>query len=181
MKILVISGKAGSGKDFLAEHIKQVYEKVYGWKVASIAFADPLKMVARGVYGWNGEKGENGRNLLQTLGTDIVHENNQLCWTNCIINILHGLRTEFDLFIIPDARFSHEIDHLKDELPDADIITIRVEGKTSLKDDRAFHPSETSLDDYRFDYYFPNKDYNISIFFYNLISLIKALMKEDCE
>ena len=181
LKILVISGKAGSGKSLLAEHIKRTYEQVFNWRVAELAFADPLKMVAKNLYGWDGNKGQNGRELLQRLGTDIIQKNNQFCWVNCIANIIKGLSSEYDLFIVSDLRFFHEIDHLKDSLPEADIVTIRVEGKTSLHDEQAQHISETELDYCLFDYYFPNKDYNIDIFFYNLNLLIQRLNKEGID
>lgn len=178
MKVLIVSGKAGSGKSFFADQLQHMYEKVYGLRVAQLAFADPLKMVAKNLYGWDGEKGESGRHLLQELGTDIVQQNNILCWTNCIIEIMKGLETEFDLFIISDARFAHEIDHTKDSLPLADIITVRIEGKTSLAGEASEHSSETDLDEYVFDYHFPNRDYDMSIFFYNLITLVKRTMGE---
>ena len=176
LKILIISGKAGSGKSFVAEHVKAVYEKIYGWRVATIAYGDPLKMVARNIYGWDGAKGPNGRALLQTLGTDIVQKNNQYCWVNCVIEIIKGLESEFDLFIISDARFPHEVDYMKETLPaNYDIITLRIEGKTSLEGDTAQHLSETGLDDYEFDYHFPNRDYDITVFFSNLFTLIHRL------
>lgn len=176
IKILVISGKAGSGKSFLAKHIAEVYEKVYQQRVATLSFADPLKMVARQLYGWSGEKGVSGRKLLQTLGTDIVHSNNEFCWAGCIANIILGLRSEFDLFIIPDARFKHEIGFLEGFFgADADIITIRVDGETSLSEEQAKHISEVDLDTYEFDYYFPNSKRNVTLFFYNLMQLITRL------
>lgn len=176
IKILVISGKAGSGKSFLAEHLKGMYEEMYGYRVANLAYGDPLKMIARNLYGWNGKKGESGRKLLQRLGTDIVHPNNKFCWAGCIANIILGLRSEFDLFIIPDARFRHEIGFLEGFFDaDADIITIRVDGKTSLSGESANHASETELDNYPFDYYFPNQSHNLHIFFYNLVKLIYCL------
>lgn len=180
MKILMISGKAGSGKTFLAGHIKRTYENLYGWRVAILGFGDPLKMVARALYKWDGEKGENGRHLLQQLGTNIVHPNNHLCWTNCIIEIICGLSSEFDLFIIPDTRFEHEIDHVKDVFNGSnfDVITIRVIGKTDLSGTQAKHPSETDLDYYPFDYFFPNIDYDVNVFFYNLTKLILTLNGE---
>lgn len=175
MKILVISGKAGSGKTFLAEKIKNCYEKQYGWRVAHLAFADPLKMVLSNIYGWDGHKGENGRELLQKVGTDIVHENNKMCWTNITVEIIKGLQSEFDLFIVSDARFVHEIEGLMWALPKAEVITIRINGKSSLSGDSATHPSETSLDGYDFDFIFNNHSYDVDSFYFNLHKLIFKL------
>ena len=53
-----------------------------------------------------------------------------MCWTNCVKEIIMGLHTEFDYFIIPDARFPHEIDGVRDlGYP---IYTVMVHGKTNL-------------------------------------------------
>lgn len=180
MKVLIISGKAGSGKTFLAERIKETYERMYGLRVAILAYADPLKMVAHNIYGWNGEKGPSGRALLQRLGTDIVQKNHQNCWVHCIANIMMGLDSEFDLFIISDARFVHELEVIEGLLPPGtEIITIRIDGKTSLDGELSQHSSETQLDDYPFDYYFPNEDYTPTVFFFNLFTLIKRLEGQE--
>lgn len=60
MKHIGLIGLAGSGKDTAAEAlIKLGYYRM--------AFADELKELAF-EFGWNGEKDENGRRLLQELG-----------------------------------------------------------------------------------------------------------------
>lgn len=174
--ILVVSGKAGAGKNFFSEHVAAIYRKVFGLRVAEIAFADPLKMVCTNIYGWDGTKGEAGRQLLQSVGTDIVQANNRMCWTNCIVEIIKGLESEFDLFIVTDARFPHEIDGIKTNFQTVDdVITLRVEGATTLAGDAAKHPSETALDKYEFDYIFNNTDHDVDTFFFNLVTMIMRM------
>lgn len=54
LKIITISGKAGSGKSYLAYHLKEYLEIAYGMKGYIINFADPLKMVCEKIYHWDG-------------------------------------------------------------------------------------------------------------------------------
>lgn len=180
-KIIVISGKAGSGKSFLAEHLKNTLEKVYGFRVMQLAFADTLKMVCKEIYGWDGGKGPKGRELLQRVGTDIVHPNNQKCWSNCVREIIIGLKGEYDYFIVPDARHLHEVEAMLQLLDHptthvANVHTIRVNGKTSLTGEAAEHSSETGLDNYKFDIEFNNMNYDVDVFFHQLYHMIEKTL-----
>lgn len=180
LKIITISGKAGSGKTNLATHLKCMLEQAYGMKGYIINFADPLKMVCEKVYEWDGQKGENGRNLLQQVGTDIVQSNNKLCWTNCVINIIEGLRSEFDFVIVGDARFQHELSGLHAAFEDThtDILSILVINKThenTLSEEQRNHPSEKDLDCYQFDWVMDNSDYNMYKFFKHLYDIIDII------
>lgn len=184
MQVIVISGKAGSGKSFLAEKLKDYLEVNYNLKGYIINFADPLKMVCEKVYHWDGNKGEYGRTLLQKVGTDIVHKQNPLTWTNIIISIIEGLYAEFDFVIVADARFLHEIrgivEHFTREKDK--VYTIKIIGKAneSLTEEQKHHKSETELDDYNnFHYVFDNTDYNIYGFFYKLANLCYTIDVDD--
>ena len=59
--MVILSGKAGAGKDTCGEYLVSLGYKRY-------AFADELKEIAREL-GWNGEKDEKGRTFLQELGS----------------------------------------------------------------------------------------------------------------
>lgn len=177
LKIITISGKAGAGKSNLATHLKNMLEQGYGMKGYIINFADPLKMICKEVYEWDGQKGENGRNLLQQVGTDIVQSNNKLCWVNCVVNIIEGLRSEFDFVIVGDARFQHEINglHAAFEGTCTDIVNILVVNKThenTLSEEQRNHLSEKDLDEYSFDWVMDNSDYNMYKFFKNLQDIV---------
>jgi hypothetical protein len=59
--IIGLVGPAGSGKDTAAEvFFRAGYERV--------AFADPIKGIAVQYFGWNGQKDDRGRKLLQDIG-----------------------------------------------------------------------------------------------------------------
>ena len=65
-RIIVIMGEAGAGKDTFANHIQNLYSGK-GFIVHRITFAKNLKEEAR-ILGWDGQKDEKGRQLLQDLG-----------------------------------------------------------------------------------------------------------------
>ena len=69
--IVGFTGKAGSGK---SEAARIMADRLRNYKlVMLIPFAYQLKMHAKAL-GWDGEKGQRGRRLLQLLGTDVVRE-----------------------------------------------------------------------------------------------------------
>lgn len=185
MNIILISGKAGSGKDFLAEKIKEFLEVNYNLKGYVIHFADALKMVCTQIYKWDGFKGENGRNLLQTVGTDIAQKNNKTIWADIVCSIIKGFKSEFNFVIIPDARFRHEILRIRDTFnSDSDkIFTVRIyfspNEENQLTDEQKQHSSETDLDKESFDFYFNNKSHNIANFYYQLYQLVEAYFKKE--
>lgn len=172
MKVIVISGKAGSGKTFIAERLKDYIESNYDLKGYIINFGDPLKMVCQKVYGWDGAKGPNGRQLLQRVGTDIAQANNKLVWVNIVFEIIEALKSEFDFVIIGDARFVHEIEETYAHfIAGDDVFAIRIIGKENneLTEEQKKHPSEVELDNYmNVHYIFDNKNYDINRFFYQL-------------
>lgn len=170
-KIITISGKAEAGKDTFALMLKKIAQ-YKGKKVCVLHYADLLKQIATNVYGWDGIKDYAGRQLLQRLGTDIVRKVDENFWADSIKRLIKVLYNEFDLFIIPDARFENEI--LKNdknfEYSDKAIaINILRPNYINLLDrEQQNHQSETALD---------NKS---SIFDYTIVndSTINNLTKE---
>lgn len=75
MKPIVIglAGRMWSGKTTTAQEIlRQLSEQ--GRSGVILSLATPLKDLARSYFGWNGQKDERGRRLLQRLGTDVGRE-----------------------------------------------------------------------------------------------------------
>lgn len=62
-KVYLISGYAGAGKDTFFSEVEKLIP------AQRISFADPLKKIARDVFGWNGEKDIVGRQLLIDIGS----------------------------------------------------------------------------------------------------------------
>lgn len=166
MKTLILSGKSGSGKDVFANFLKQELE-LQGQKVIIIHYADPVKWFCKEYYNWNGVKDEAGRTLLQTLGTDKVRSSHPNYWAGLVVGFLTAIEpfNDFDVAIIPDARFENEVEITMTNLNPS--TCIRIERKNSdgsawvnptLTEEQRNHPSEISLDKYGFDYIIHNDE-----------------------
>ena len=114
MKIILISGKAEAGKTTAANIIKY-YLCGIGKRAAIVSYGQYVKDTAKMIFGWDGQKDENGRQLLQWWGTDVVRKKNENFWVNTVMRLAAVLDGEIDYLIIDDCRFPNEIDLWKDE------------------------------------------------------------------
>lgn len=156
MKIILISGRAGNGKDATATLMSGILE-AEGKRVLVTHYADLLKFILTKFFGWDGQKDEHGRYLLQHVGTDVIRKQNPDFWVDFIITLMKYFSDEWDYVLIPDARFPNEIERWKEE--GFDVTTVRVvrpEFESALTAKQMNHPSETALNDYPFDYVITN-------------------------
>lgn len=119
-----------------------------GDEVLITHYADLLKYVCEKFFGWDGNKDEFGRSLLQYVGTNKVRAAIPTFWVDFIVKILSIFRNEWDYVIIPDCRFINEY-----EIPDQywNTILVRVvrDGNYSeLTSEQQQHISEIELDNY---------------------------------
>ena len=150
MKIILISGKAEAGKTTAANIIKY-YLCGIGKRAAIVPYGQYVKDTAKMIFGWDGQKDENGRQLLQWWGTDVVRKKSENFWVNTVMRLAAVLDGEIDYLIIDDCRFPNEVELWKHEY---DYLTLRIERpghENALNDEQRKHPSETALDDYEFD------------------------------
>ena len=179
MKVICISGKAQHGKTFTAEILKEMLEE-QGHRVIKLAYGDYLKFVCQKHFGWDTQKNEKGRSILQKVGTDLARKNNPMVWVNTVVETILALSSEFEYFLIDDSRFKNEIDVFKERNIPSYSIRIHRNGFTStLTDEQLKHPSETSLDDYLFDCYltfFTGKDNVIDAI--NMSGVLEQITKE---
>ena len=145
-----------NGKDFIAKEIKSQLEQ-NGNKVLITHFADLLKYICKSFFNWNGKKDNEGRALLQYVGTDIIRENNPNYWVKFLVGILEMFYNEWDYVLIPDCRFPNEVDIFKEK--DFNVTSLKITRpnfKNNLTDEQNNHPSEISMDNYTFDYELTN-------------------------
>lgn len=132
--------------------MKELFEKD-GKKVIIYHYADPLKSMCKLYFNWNGEKDENGRNLLQYIGTEKVRAVDEDFWVKLADETINTVLNDYDIVIISDARFVNEIKiwREKEQLLTA-IRVERLNHKSHLTEKQKNHISEKQLDDCYFDY-----------------------------
>ena len=142
MKVITISGKAQNGKDTTAGLLKAALE-ADGYKVLITHYADLLKYICKQFFGWDGQKDDAGRHILQYVGTDIIRQKRPDYWVGFVTSILE--------------LFPNEIDYLKEAgLDTVNLRVLRKDFKSPLTPEQQAHPSETALDDVEPDYYITN-------------------------
>lgn len=160
MQTILISGKAGHGKDTVAKMIKKELENK-GQTVLIIHFGDPVKWFAREYYNWDGNKDEHGRNLLQYIGTEMMRHYDKFYWGRMISEFI-AANHDFDWAIIPDWRFFSERESIQREnRPVYSVRVSRFNGiepyiNPNMTEQQLQHISETELDDCAFDFYLTN-------------------------
>lgn len=156
MKVICISGKAQHGKDTTATMLKEALE-TNGRSVMIAHFADLLKYICKTYFGWNGQKDEHGRHLLQYVGTDVIRAKSPDYWADFIVKFFSMFQEEWDYVILPDCRFPNEYELFK--YSGIDTMLLRVERPnfvSPLTPEQQAHKSETALDDYHFGYVIQN-------------------------
>lgn len=152
-KIFLISGYAQHGKDSTANILKN---KLPG-KSLIIHNADYLKYIAKQYMGWDGNKDEYGRTLLQTLGTEKVRiEFGQpLFWIEKSCDIIDLFKNDYDYFMIADTRYCNEVFYPKARFPN-NVVTIRINRlnfDNGLTNEQKNHISEKELAQFEHDWY----------------------------
>lgn len=157
MKVIAISGKAQHGKDTSAAIMKDMLV-ADGNRVLITHYADLLKYMCRTFFGWDGQKNDSGRHILQYVGTDIIRNKRPDFWADFIIDVLTLFQDDWDFVLIPDCRFPNEVERLKKAgLDMTHMRVIRENFISPLSPEQQIHPSETALDNYVPDCYIENK------------------------
>ena len=151
-QVFTISGQAQHGKDTVANLLSN---KLNG-KSLILHNADYLKYIASQYMGWDGNKDEAGRNLLQWLGTERVRIelNKPLYWIEKSCDAIEIVQDKYDYFLISDTRFINEVRYPQARFPHmvTSIIVKRLGFENCLTPEQRKHASETSLNNFVFDY-----------------------------
>lgn len=149
MKLILISGKAESGKDTIANFIMEMANVENVNIVTHIA--DIVKIIAKKDFGWTGVKDVRGRALLQMIG-DGGRQYNPDIWINHFLDLLDSNK-EAGLVIVPDVRYKNEVKKLLEwgDRNGIEVITVRVERpdhENKLTAEQRENGSEVDLDDW---------------------------------
>jgi len=165
MKVIAISGKAGSGKTTLANKLHKNLES--NGEITSIfKFAKPLYTLQDEIQVMLKKPRVKDRGILIGVGEMLKKVYGETVFTETMINDLK-VEQELDynkFIIIDDMRFGHELEALYGS--GLDVITIRLDAPVSILDKRVGvpadrdHITETDLDNAMFDLYIDvnNKD-----------------------
>jgi hypothetical protein len=152
-KIILISGKARSGKDEFAKlALEYLSAKYPSLKAKRLAFGDWVKYVCAQYFDCTYERNSHNRTQWQQIGTERGRFNHEDIWVNMTIELVKGIFSDYDFIFIPDVRFPNECERWEEE--DFDIIKIRIKRENfdnGLTEEQKNHASETSLDNYWFD------------------------------
>ena len=160
MKLYLICGKARAGKDTFAKLIKQEEEK-NNKKVCILKLTAPLYRWAEDYFNYDKEKDEKPRELLQTIGYDILQLKlkKKDFLPDYLITTIEILDDYYDVGLITDGRLVHEIEVLKEKYPSIKTILLTNKKDNKLTNKEKNHQTEIDLDDYKdFDYIVENKD-----------------------
>lgn len=156
MKVILIAGKARSGKDTIADIFTEELS-TSGNKVCRIQVGQYIKYYAMKYFGWDGSEETKPRDLLNKIGTEIIREKIDPDFhINRLIQDIKVLSYFYDTFIVSDIRFPVEIEKTRNAFSDVVVIKMKRESN-ELNADQKKHISETILDDYdNFDYVVDN-------------------------
>lgn len=146
--VINISGKARHGKDTFGRFLMYRLKSDYGLKVQRISSGDVLKDMTR----------YPSRSFLQQLGMFLRATRGN----DYLISRAFAKYNGADVVIITDTRFPNEISYFEN----APQVTIRVDRicqdkepyESDLTPEQKAHPSETALDDYKFDIHIQAKN-----------------------
>ena len=183
MKVIMMSGKSGSGKDAVANAFTTKLEARNN-RVLTIHFADLVKFYAIIYYKWNGEKDEAGRKLLQTIGTEMMRAYELDYWADIAAKFIDAAADDFDIALIPDWRFVNEYErvcHYNENVCAIRIERYNLDGTAyvnhSMTTEQLRHVSETQLDKFAFDYIIENRE-GLEALEDSVDVIIEDLMKE---
>ena len=155
MKVYLLSGKAGSGKNYIANLLKK---KLNNSLVTSLS--KYIKLYAFELSLWDGDDNNKPRKFLQETGDLLRAIDLNFLTKRMLEDIKVYAKLGLENIIISDVRLLDEIKYLKSNL--SDVTTIRINNIHStrkLTDQEKKHITETNLDNYQdFDYIIDNND-----------------------
>ena len=152
MKIILLGGKANSGKDSTAEYIDEYYRS-RGLDVVNIQIATYLKMYAKNIAKWDGDNETKPRQLLQDLGTELIRkEIDQYFFIKRIIQDIDIYSRYFDIITISDGRLPEEFASIKLAYPETVTVHVTRPGfESKLSKEQKAHITETLVDEIEYD------------------------------
>ena len=178
MKIILIGGKANTGKDSTAEFIDEYYRS-RGLDVVNIQIAYYIKMYAKEIAKWDGDNETKPRQLLQDLGTELIRKQiDEYFFIKRIIQDIDIYSRYFDIITISDGRLPEEFASIKLAYPETVTVHVTRPGYVShLTKDQKAHVTEALADEIEYDYDIVN-DGTLDDLQKKAIELVQTIEKE---
>ena len=144
--VILFSGKAGSGKTTAASILLEKLGQYPDLRLFQYSFANPIKHLCQTYIGWDKNKDDKGRRLLQNIGT-VGREYDIDVWVKWFLIAMDKSAQilPFSFALIDDWRFENESEFLKKN-PFLDVVTLRMYGRQSELSEKAGNDaSENSL------------------------------------
>ena len=155
MRVFLIAGKAGSGKNEVAIHIEEELENT-----VITSFSKYIKLFTLELTDWDGRDITKPRVELQNMGDKLRAIDKDFLTKRLLEDIEVYKREGISNVVISDVRLVNEIEYFKKQ-DEIEVITIRVNcdnSRRNLTDIEKKHITETELDNYDgFDYIIENK------------------------
>lgn len=158
--IILIAGKARSGKGTIAKHLEQIYLK-QNKKVVISPYTKYLKQYIEEITKRKIDDENKPRDLLQQISSKLIKGilNKQDFFIDRQIEDIEIYSYFMEVIIIPDVRFPREIEEIKNRFPNVISIGVnRVNYTSDLTLEQKQDITETSLDHYHeYDFEIENK------------------------
>ena len=158
MKIFVVGGKSGSGKNEVAKMIEEYY--IYKLKKCVITeFSKYLKVFAKELTDWDGVSQAKPRDFLQEFG-EVIRNYDKRFFTKRMIEDIEIYKNVVDVVVISDARLPLEFEDMKENFADVtSILVINNFAPSKLTIEEQSDITERALENYdEFDYIIANDD-----------------------
>lgn len=178
MKIILLGGKANSGKDSTAEYIDEYYRS-RGLDVVNIQIAYYIKMYAKQIAHWDGDNETKPRQLLQDLGTELIRKQiDEYFFIKRILQDIDIYSRYFDVITISDGRLPEEFASIKVAYPETVTVHVtRPNYNSRLSKKQKEHVTESLVDDIEYDYGIVN-DGTLDDLQKKAIELVQMIEKE---
>ena len=154
MRIFIIGGKSGTGKNELAKIIKGYYD-TKNEKSIITEYSKYVKVLAREMLNWNGEINTKPRKFLQEMGSMMRQKLGEDIFIKRMQDDIIIYEDYYDNVIISDARLINELELMKNKYANVYTIHLISNHKNNLDEEEKHHITETELDNYH------NYDYEI--------------------
>jgi len=156
MKIFLVAGKAGSGKNEVSKIIKEYY--IYKLKKCAVThYSKYIKNFVMELTDWDGTEASKPRDFMQKMG-DTIRGIDPEYFTSNMVRDIEIYEKYVDALVISDVRMPNEIETIRENYDGVyAIYVVNQFGTSKLSIEQQAHITETALENYNdFDYTIAN-------------------------